>query len=56
MTGRHYDLSKTPSGQIGIGTQFLISDADEDTIRNLFRSKNIDIKIFNQDGIIRVLK
>ena len=56
LTGRHYDLSKTPSGQIGIGTQFIISDADEDIIRNLFSSKNIDIKIFNRDGIIRVLK
>lgn len=56
LTGRHYALNKTPSGQMGIETQYIISDDDENIIRELFSSKNIDIKIFNQDGIIRVLK
>ena len=54
LTGRHYDLNKTPSwSNIGHNLYLMLM---RDIIRNLFSSKNIDIKIFNRDGIIRVLK
>jgi len=55
VANRYYALTKTPSGKIGIETQYIITDEEEKIIRNFFKSKNVGIRIFNADGIIRVI-